>query len=173
METKICRTCGQPKSLDEFSSTLRVRTKVPSHLSYSLDCRPCASTKSAGRQRENWEHVRAYRDNDGYRRSQKNGWLLKTYHRTIDWYEEQFAKQGGVCAICGKPEHCKTTKGNIKSLAVDHDHACCSGKVSCGKCVRGLICTMCNHALGRVSDDIEILAAAILYVNSFKKDTLK
>ena len=37
------------------------------------------------------------------------------------WYDAQFLKQNGVCAICHKPEN-KTIKGVILRLAVDHCH---------------------------------------------------
>ncbi len=170
METKICRTCGQEKSQDEFSSTLRIRTKVPSHLSFSLDCKPCASKRSYATQKENWDRVKAYRATEEYKRSQKDGWLRLTYHKSIEWFEAQFDRQGGVCGVCGKPEHRKGRGGEVKALAVDHDHRCCSGHLSCGKCVRGLVCEGCNHTLGFAQDSIEVLAAAILYLKSFKKE---
>ena len=170
METKICRTCGQDKPLDEFSSTLRVRTKVPSKLNYSLDCKPCASTRSYAHQRGAGAAIQiAYRSSDTYKRSQKDGWLRLNYHKSIEWFESQLAKQNGVCAICGNPEVRKTPKGEIKSLAVDHDHRCCSGHKSCGTCVRGLICEKCNHSIGEVDDSIEILEAAIFYLKSNQK----
>lgn len=30
---------------------------------------------------------------------------------------------------------------------VDHDHKCCSGDKSCGKCVRGILCPGCNTGM--------------------------
>lgn len=38
-------------------------------------------------------------------------------------------------------------------LTVDHDHACCPGDRSCGRCVRGFLCVYCNSAAGMLGDD--------------------
>jgi len=168
METKSCRTCGQVKSLDEFSSTVRHRIRIGDVRTYSLDCKPCASKRSYARQKKKWDAVKAYRATDTYKRSQKDGWLRLNYHKSIEWFETELAKQNGVCAICRNPEVRKTPKREIKSLAVDHDHKCCPGPRSCGKCVRGLICEKCNHALGQTSDDPAILESAISYLRRYK-----
>lgn len=70
---------------------------------------------------------------------------LKKYGLTLEQYDEMLAKQGGVCAICKKPE---TRKGS-EWLSIDHDHKCCpQTKGCCGKCVRGLLCHNCNRWLG-------------------------
>ena len=34
--------------------------------------------------------------------------------------------------------------GRVATLSVDHDHACCPGQMSCGRCIRGSICQPCN-----------------------------
>ncbi len=73
-------------------------------------------------------------------------------------YKALLAGQAGGCAICGEP--CRTGR----SLAVDHDHSCCPGRTSCGKCVRGLLCADCNNGLGRFRDDPALLARAIDYL---------
>ena len=84
---------------------------------------------------------------------------LKKYGLTKDDYVDMEKSQNGVCKICGEPEKHK------KRLSVDHDHACCSGSKSCGKCIRGLLCSDCNRALGSVKDNIKILQTMIEYIN--------
>ena len=65
-------------------------------------------------------------------------------------------KQGGVCAICQRPER-KVVRGTIASLAVDHSHS--TGEV------RGLLCSSCNTALGLFGDDPARLSQAIAYIH--------
>lgn len=43
------------------------------------------------------------------------------------------------------------------NLAIHHDHGCCPGIRSCGKCVVALLCAMCNRAAGMLNDDPEKL----------------
>lgn len=40
------------------------------------------------------------------------------YNITLEDYDTLFQLQGGVCAICGKPE----TSAKVSNLAVDHNH---------------------------------------------------
>ena len=82
-------------------------------------------------------------------------------------YEALLVAQGGVCAICRKPETA-VLNGAPKALAVDHDHECCPGARSCGRCVRALLCQRCNHGIGQFQDDPSLLAAAIDYLQSWK-----
>jgi hypothetical protein len=42
-------------------------------------------------------------------------------------------------------------------MAMDHDHACCSGNKSCERCRRGLAHLACNLLLGMAGDDPEKL----------------
>jgi hypothetical protein len=73
--------------------------------------------------------------------------VTKTYGITAERYEQMFADQNGVCAICKKPEDV-IAFGRVRPLSVDHDHKCCAGKKSCGSCVRGLLCSHCNPLIG-------------------------
>lgn len=61
------------------------------------------------------------------------------------------------CKSCGEKE----------DLVWDHDHSCCPGKTSCGKCIRGLLCRGCNLALGYVQDSPEKLISLANYLRSF------
>ncbi len=67
-------------------------------------------------------------------------------------YQRLFDQQGGVCAICKKPNDCG------RRLSVDHDHK--TGKV------RGLLCGRCNTGLGYFRDDARVLIRAARYLRS-------
>lgn len=84
----------------------------------------------------------------------------------IDKYNEMWALQDGKCAACHRPE---AECGNQR-LAVDHDHTCCPGKRSCGRCVRGLLCGPCNTALGLLKDDPRRIADLQAYAQRAKRD---
>lgn len=59
-----------------------------------------------------------------------------------------------LCPLCEHP----TPK------SIDHDHSCCDGNKSCGKCIRGVICRKCNAGLGNAKDSIEILQTMVKYL---------
>lgn len=64
--------------------------------------------------------------------------LWRLYRLTEAEYEVILSFQGGVCAGCGEPPR-KTR------LAVDHDHK--TGRI------RGLLCWLCNRAIGILRDN--------------------
>lgn len=70
--------------------------------------------------------------------------------------------QNGLCCICKNPQ-------GKNRFGVDHNHACCSGEKSCGKCVRGLLCTKCNIMLGGSRDSIENLKSGISYLEKYNE----
>lgn len=69
-------------------------------------------------------------------------------------------QQGGRCKICDR-------EPGKRKLSVDHDHSCCPGNTSCGKCVRALICNPCNVALGMMKDSVSTLRRAADYLEEF------
>lgn len=83
---------------------------------------------------------------------------LKRFNLSKEQYVDLEKSQNNVCAICKNPEQKK------RRLSVDHDHSCCNGPFSCGKCIRGLLCSNCNTFLGNAKDNIEILKSAIEYL---------
>lgn len=89
--------------------------------------------------------------------------ILASHGITLAEYDERLVSQGGVCAICRQPEAI-TKNGKVQALAVDHDHKCCPGDKSCGKCVRALLCYRCNMLIGYARESADYLRAAANYV---------
>lgn len=87
--------------------------------------------------------------------------LMRKYGLTVEAFDAMLSAQGGGCAVCGA-----TPAVTGRRLAVDHDHGCCPGERSCGKCVRGLLCFACNSSLGKLGDDPARLRAAADYLES-------
>lgn len=77
--------------------------------------------------------------------------IRRTYGITLDQYNEMLEDQGGVCAICGKPDEVEGRR-----MAIDHNHD--TGEV------RGLLCGNCNRGLGNFQDNIEMLEKAKDYL---------
>lgn len=86
--------------------------------------------------------------------------LKTTFNMTPQKYAEIKRLQGDACGVCGTDK----PGGGKGTWCVDHDHSCCPGVRSCGKCVRGLLCFRCNLLLGNAKDDVSILMAAAHYL---------
>ena len=91
-----------------------------------------------------------------FRRVEKDIQHRYLYTLEREDYDAMLEYQDFKCAVCKAPF--------IGPPRVDHDHACCDGARSCGKCVRGLLCADCNLALGIFHDDISRLENAIVYL---------
>lgn len=85
--------------------------------------------------------------------------LRHRYNLELAEYQDLVELQGGRCAVCGTVPS--------TPLCVDHDHSCCPGYVSCGECVRGLLCGWCNRALGLLKDDPDAAQAASDYLRGW------
>lgn len=80
-------------------------------------------------------------------------WTACARHKiTGERYRELLSSQQGVCAICRQSN---VRLGEVVPLGIDHDHVCCSGRSSCGRCVRGLHCAGCGGFLGLLEYDGE------------------
>lgn len=88
--------------------------------------------------------------------------LLARYRLTPERYEQMVTDQGGVCKICRKSEGAH----HSMLLKIDHDRSCCPRDSSCGRCIRGLLCSNCNRGIGLFGDDPATLRAAAIYLAS-------
>ena len=97
--------------------------------------------------------------------SRKLRWELKCYGKDEVWYAQQLKRQGGVCAICKKPETRRAYRGNgsVARLGLDHHHG--TGRV------RGLLCSKCNWKLG-ILEDGPWVRAAMRYLKMHERDGL-
>jgi hypothetical protein len=87
-------------------------------------------------------------------------YLKRQYGLTAQDYEKMYVSQKGVCAICEQPQ-------KNKRLCVDHCHH--TGQI------RGLLCSVCNSAIGKLKDDVKLLSKAIDYLQNakYQPDTIK
>ena len=84
-------------------------------------------------------------------------WKMKSqYGITLEQYDQMLEDQGGVCAICGTDD-----PRGMGRFPVDHCHD--TGQV------RGLLCNLCNQALGMFKDDPQLLLTAVSYLRRFGK----
>lgn len=110
--------------------------------------------------RRRWADPKRRAVKQAYARSHRDSWrstrFRQRYGITVAEYEAMHRAQGGVCAICKRPEEATGTSGHVKHLAVDHHHG--TGVV------RGLLCQRCNSALGSMRDDPMIVKAALEFL---------
>lgn len=158
METKKCTYCKETKPLSEYYPVangvkgVRPRCKVCmltlERTKYSSDEEfRIAKLKSQA----NW-----LRDPDNLKEHRKRArrWHLKaSYGMGLDDYDKMVDQQNGRCAVC---EELPTDRKARSSLVVDHCHN--TGKV------RGLLCDLCNTAIGKMRDDADLVLKAARYL---------
>ena len=91
--------------------------------------------------------------------------LISRYGSSIVKFLETLANQGGGCAICGSSDPAGVSKTAL-GFHVDHDHWCCPGKTSCGRCVRALLCSRCNQ--GHFDDDHVLMRRRVELNEAFR-----
>ena len=85
----------------------------------------------------------------------------RKHNITRNEYLALLERQNGKCGFpdCDRPP-----------LEIDHDHRCCpTGKRSCGRCIRAVLCSKHNMALGQFADSIENLREGIEYLKNFDR----
>ena len=151
---KLCRDCGVEKDIEEDFYKTNRRKSDGSVAIYVLPyCKICWG-KRAKYHRDNMtpEQRAKYDLRHKTPEARRKANIKKKYGISIDDYEEMFEAQGGVCAICGSPPQ------GLKPLSIDHSHL--RGHI------RALLCPFCNSVLGYSRESVEILQAAIKYLET-------
>lgn len=79
--------------------------------------------------------------------------------------EAMLIAQNGKCAICEDELHLLSRgRGDRQRACVDHNHK--TGQV------RGLLCRVCNAALGKFLDDVLRLMKAVNYLNRYENNVI-
>lgn len=144
---KTCADCRQVLGLECF----RRRSRNSKY--YATYCTRCHNSRSKKTTAQNTECMRKYRERHPARYARyKLRNRVAQYGLSFDAYTAMLTACGNRCQICGAPGE----NEKCGRLHIDHCHR--SGQA------RGLLCMLCNIALGAVDDDIARLRAAILYL---------
>lgn len=103
-----------------------------------------------------------------YRRDKRNSDIaklgydprrFKRHNITKQKYDSMLKRYNGKCWICKDKE----------AVHIDHDHNCCNdNSFSCGNCIRGVLCSNCNTAIGLLRDDENLIRSALKYLGLAK-----
>lgn len=143
MNDKACTRCGLTKPISSFPVRKDRGTHRPA-------CKDCTRAKQIA-----WRRSRPNYEKDRYAASRvetRERHLVRKYGVDLAQYERMLTEQDGRCAICG----CEESTQHNGVFHVDHCHA--TGVV------RGLLCRGCNHVLGHLKDDPNLLRNAIAYL---------
>ena len=183
---KICKECGETKPISEFPKGL-FTCKACKRLYHAA-----WTTRNIERVRQKAKDGARHRRKDNNYRLKGNAVRRKYYARnrkeeirralarnkvrsheikeynkhyrfirhgtTLKACEEMLKAQNFLCAACKEPLE------NLSEARIDHDHKCCPGVFSCGKCIRGLLHSQCNTALGLLSEDPEKIRQVADYI---------
>lgn len=140
-----CSTCKIEKDISEFHNTKKLKS------GYSVRCKICANkaTKDTYHKNDGKIKSRIYRTNNPD--AGRDARFKYKYGISLEEYNDLLSKQDNKCAIC-------KVDSEDRHLDVDHSHD--TGKI------RGLLCRMCNVALGHMKDSVEIIQNAIVYLEA-------
>ena len=137
---KKCSSCGSEKPLSEFNKS----KSTPDGLDYR--CRDCAKA-----------HSKRYREQhpEKAKETVRKSTIKKKFNLSIDEYEQLLEKQNYKCAICGC-NYIRYKQQTNREFCIDDNHY--TGEV------RGLLCSVCNRAIGQLKDNPAILRKAADYL---------
>lgn len=143
-EVKRCKGCNNLLPLSAFHL---IRNKHGKKYPYTY-CKPCGL-----KNRSKWHHTAKGQ------KAHRGHMLRIKYGITHEQYNQMHKSQNGVCRICKQVETRKNRRGEIRLLAIDHDHV--TGRI------RALLCSSCNCGIGYFRDDVKLLRAAARYLKAF------
>jgi hypothetical protein len=147
----MCKTCVKSYDKEENLTKLALPPKVVGEMIHCRWCKEYLFESSFGKGKT---YCKSCSSKIGHTNN------IKRFGLTPEQYIDISNAQDNVCKICGSED------GSGKRLSVDHDHSCCFGPSSCGKCIRGLLCSRCNKTLGMVNDDASMLNKMVAYLSS-------
>lgn len=160
---KKCSTCKIEKPLSDFYPIangiggVRPRckecTRIAEKKKYgeNAEFRWSKLSKQAIRLRDDPEHKK------NHMLAQRRWHLKKKYGMTLSDFASTLESQKGGCAICGGVSEKLSPKTR---MVVDHCHE--TGKI------RGILCDLCNTALGKFKDNPALLQSAIEYLRKYE-----
>lgn len=129
--SRECSLCGELKFVGFFHKDRTVSS------GYMTVCKSCRAVQRRVHWEELSEEQRLVVRAEAWRR-----WIWRRFWITPEAYAAMLAAQDGKCAICKQISD--------RRLCVDHDHSCCPTEYTCGKCVRQLLCHLCNFTIGAI-----------------------
>jgi Fe-S cluster biogenesis protein NfuA len=145
------RTCGRCKKSLPLT---KFRWKNKEKTLYQGYCIECNKAKNKEHYQENKQ---AYKDKARAYEALHGGRQALSHHISADCLREMYAKYDGMCWSCRERP----------ATAIDHDHRCCPGTTSCGRCVRGLLCHWCNAGIGLLGDTSGGVEKAVQYLTEY------
>ncbi len=191
LEEQQCTCCGKIRPIDEYDWAM-------GHTSRKKQCKACRniylkkwraknreklqkqdkiynkSYHAKHKERINKRHKLTYHKNrekhlarrkkwhERHPEKDKNSRLFLRYKLTLAQCEAMDKAQEGKCLLCGQDP--TITKRGRKQLVVDHCHK--TGTV------RGLLCDVCNRALGMFQDSPTLLRIAADYLENTIKEAI-
>jgi hypothetical protein len=135
------KKCSTCKELKYFKDFSKNKGRPDGHHSQCRECRSKYKPSPEAKERQ---------------RKYLTQWnRFKTSGFTQEDFDNKLKEQDYKCAICG------TSDSGVMAFHADHDHK--TGEK------RGVLCHKCNTGLGLLKDNVEILCAAIEYLNHYTK----
>ena len=149
--SNYCKPCNSEYSKKRYNSKRVYPEKKIDGLMHCRRCDKYLPIDNFAKQKKYQSYCNSCRTHVGRTHN------LKRLGVSVEKYIELEREQDYKCKICGEKDN--------KRLSVDHDHSCCDSLPACGNCIRGLLCSRCNRALGIVNDDIDLLKKMIDYLS--------